>query len=204
MLILRSLLQASAIPSRVPLGFVCGYPLGPGGELYGGSMFMRSAAVDTPQGRAIQKVNKKWGDDFRKWSGRETIGIPVCKKKYSPFSIEKITKDGKSYLKLKRMYGCHCHSNLRKKVIERYGEREGWEPFGQWSMSKAKSLLKKAISKMNDERNEEESLDVEKNSLIFGKDSLAKIVGSCIWKMKGKCDDILDEMCREVDIIPVE
>ena len=65
----------------VPLGFVCGYPLS-GGELYGGSMFIASAANDTLQGRAIHKVNEQWGADFRSWNGRETIGIPVCKKKY--------------------------------------------------------------------------------------------------------------------------
>ena len=67
--------------SSVPLGFVCGYPLS-GGELYGGSMFIASAANDTLQGRAIQNVNERWGADFRSWNGRETIGIPVCKKKY--------------------------------------------------------------------------------------------------------------------------
>ena len=65
----------------VPLGFVCGYPV-PVGELYGGSMFIASAANDTLQGRAIQKVNEQWGADFRSWNGRETIGISVCKKKY--------------------------------------------------------------------------------------------------------------------------
>ena len=77
---------------RVPLGFVCGYPVGNGGEQYGGSMFIKSAAADTLQGKAIQAVNEKWGDANnsdarRQWGGRETIGIPVCKKKYSPFAF---------------------------------------------------------------------------------------------------------------------
>ena len=70
----------------VPLGFVCGYPVS-GGELYGGSMFIASAANDTLQGRAIQRVNEHWGADFRSWNGRETIGISVCKKKYGQFFV---------------------------------------------------------------------------------------------------------------------
>lgn len=71
--------------NSVPLGFVCGYPLS-GGELYGGSMFIASAANDTLQGRAIHKINERWGaDDHRCWNGRETIGIPVCKKKYGRY-----------------------------------------------------------------------------------------------------------------------
>eukprot|EP00957_Ditylum_brightwellii_P110184 8404439-Ditylum_brightwellii.AAC.1 len=61
---------------KVPLGFICGYPVGNGGELYGGSMFIRSAAADTLQGQAIQKINTRWGADFRRWDGMETIGIP--------------------------------------------------------------------------------------------------------------------------------
>ncbi len=48
-------------------------------------MFIKSAANDTLQGSAIQKVNENWGADFRSWVGHETIGIPVCKKKYGTF-----------------------------------------------------------------------------------------------------------------------
>ncbi len=48
-------------------------------------MFIASAANDTLQGRAIHKVNERWGADFRCWNGRETIGISVCKKKYGEF-----------------------------------------------------------------------------------------------------------------------
>jgi len=50
-------------------------------------MFIRSAAMDTLQGKAIQAVNEKWGEDFRQWGGRENIGFPVCKKKYAPFTF---------------------------------------------------------------------------------------------------------------------
>ena len=85
-------------PKRVPLGFVCGYPVGIGGELYGGSMFIKSAASYTDQGKAIQSINEKWGDESsggtrRPWVGRETIGIQVCKKKYSPFLFTVETRE---------------------------------------------------------------------------------------------------------------
>lgn len=110
-------------------------------------MFIRSAAADTLQGRAIQDVNTRWGGDFRKWNGRETIGLPVCKKKYAPFTIVKKegAKGGRNRWTVQRMYGCHMHSHLRQKVIERYGERKGWEPFGQWSIAKAKVAARKAM-----------------------------------------------------------
>lgn len=149
---------------RVPLGFVCGYPL-QGGELYGGSMFIKSAAHDTLQGRAIQAVNEKWGEDFRKWGGRETIGIPVCKKKYSPFcfkviehkdenlenngNIQQKRRRPKLEVTVERMYGCKCHSDIRKTVIEQRGVRQGWEPFGQWSLKKAQELAKKETERLN-------------------------------------------------------
>lgn len=167
------MVAASAIPKRVPLGFVCGYPLN-GGELYGGSMFIRSAANDTLQGKAIQAVNELWGEDFRSWGGRETIGIPVCKKKYSPFSFTMAQADASSGDKgdadnnnegisetqqqqqrpkmevvVNRIYGCKCHSNIRKSVIEQHGVRKGWEPFGQWSMKKACDLARKETDRLN-------------------------------------------------------
>ncbi len=120
--------------SRVPLGFVCGYPVGAGGELYGGSMFLPSAASDTLQGKAIQKVNEQWGSITSKsrrtggWEGYQSIGIPVCKKKYKPFEfrVERRRKDGSVEIIVERMFGCHAHSNIRKGVIARHGERNGW------------------------------------------------------------------------------
>jgi hypothetical protein len=45
-------------------------------------MFIASAANDMSQGRAIHKINERWGTDYRNWNGSETIGISVCKKKY--------------------------------------------------------------------------------------------------------------------------
>ena len=228
--------QKSSHPSffscldRVPLGFVCGYPLN-GGELYGGSMFIRSAAHDTLQGRAIQAVNEKWGEDFRKWGGRETIGIPVCKKKYSPFSfsIVQAEEDNDTNLNditninnqqrkrrpklevvVNRMYGCKCHSDLRKTVIERHGLRKGWEPFGQWSMKKAQELARKETERLNQPRpmklsspgsetssggttsEDWTSSDDEKvpSNLLPSMCSN----GSCTWKVKAKYDNIYAEI----------
>lgn len=167
------MVAASAIPKRVPLGFVCGYPL-QGGELYGGSMFMKSAANDQRQGKAIQAVNEKWGEDFRKWGGRETIGIPVCKKKYSPFCFsivqhepdteeeedidldedtnEQKRRRPKLEVKVTRMFGCKLHQCARKSVIEQHGVRTGWEPFGMWSLKKAQDLARKETERLNQPR----------------------------------------------------
>jgi hypothetical protein len=184
--------------ARVPLGFVCGYPLSgrTGGELYGGSMFARSAAMDTSQGKAIQAVNELWGDhDKANWSaGRESIGIPVCKKKYRPFlfrletgantvgavceptsetenadanssspfaaaasaaydSGKKITASNQVRVVVERMYGCKCHHEQRKRLIEQHGLRKGWEPFGQWSMRKAQEMAKREEKRIQEEHN---------------------------------------------------
>jgi len=164
-------------------------------------MFMKSAAADTLQGRAIQNVNKQWGDDFRKWIGRETIGIPVCKKKYSPFMIIKKVnpKNGKVDIRVQRTYGCHCHSHLRKKVIEQNGERKGWEPFGQWSLSKATVLARRAMENIKNILNKNDEHNNESNDTVVGKIQLKKICqyGSCAWKIKRKYDDISDELNQE-------
>jgi len=122
-------------------------------------MFIRSAASDTLQGKAIQSVNEKWGvEDNRHngWrSGLETIGIAVCKKKYNPFSFSVSygevdgNEERRKKIAVKRMYGCHCHSNLRKSKIEKYGERNGWEQFGQWSLRKVRKLAKHEMERLN-------------------------------------------------------
>mmetsp|Transcript_21553 Transcript_21553/g.31564 ORF Transcript_21553/g.31564 Transcript_21553/m.31564 type:complete len:224 (+) Transcript_21553:295-966(+) len=129
-------------------------------------MFVKSATMHTPQGRAIQDSNERWGESpfdpsFISNNGQPVnnyIGIPVCKKKYTPFQVRSAitvpvsskTSSGtpKSMdidFAVERMYGCACHSDLRKKVIEKHGERTGWEPFGQWSLAKAKSSATKII-----------------------------------------------------------
>lgn len=206
-------MNASAIPGRVPLGFICGYPLAAGGELYGGSMFIASAANDTLQGRAIHAINEKWGTNFQNWTGRETIGIPVCKKKYAPFDFRKRTdSDGKIRVEVVRMYGCACHSHLRESVIQRHGERKGWEPFGQWSMKKAQALAKKTAEKLNtvysgDEKEQEDACPMTETLTSSSSCSLSSDShdlhlawkrlchnGKCAWKLKHKYDDVVSEI----------
>lgn len=202
---------------RVPLGFVCGYPL-ESGELYSGSMFHPSAANDTLQGRAIQKINNLWGSHHRVHrtglgDDGKSIGIPVCKKKYRPFEFHlKRNENGRVEIKVERMYGCCSHSNMRKAVIERHGERKGWEPFGQWSLSKAKAAARREASRLNDENNAlSDSSGYESNSSsdvtisCSRKDSERQQQswqtlchdGMCNWKVRGKLDDICSEIEEE-------
>ena len=189
-------------------------------------MFIRSAAHDTLQGRAIQKVNEHWGEDFRSWGGRETIGIPVCKKKYSPFCFEIAdSNDGsddddeedsgrrrpKMEVEVSRMYGCKCHSDMRKAVIEQHGVRKGWEPFGQWSLKKAQDLARKEAERLNQPRtlkstpgSDTSSTDGTTTSEDWTSSDDEKVSnnllpsmcnnGSCTWKVKAKYDNIYAEM----------
>eukprot|EP00970_Alexandrium_tamarense_P015092 scaffold4733_cov170-Alexandrium_tamarense.AAC.6 len=222
--------------NRVPLGFVCGYPVSfSGGEQYGGSMFLPSAATDTLQGRAIQHINNTWGSHPHSiarsnWSeGYKTIGIPVCKKKYRPFEFRvrrKNEKTGEVEIVVERMYGCGSHSGVRKMVIERHGERRGWEPFGQWSLSKAKAAARKETVRLNAELNENgsasggnsEGYDSTTSSsegetssppaMYCRREDITSLKrqqswqtlchnGMCNWKMKGKRDDICEEIESE-------
>lgn len=132
-------------------------------------MFGRSAARDTLQGKAIQSANEKWGDDFLQRSGRETIGIPVCKKKYNPFlfhvveskpqttpDLETVASGNPTRPQLKRVevlverqYGCRCHHGKRKDVILEHGVRKGWQSYGVWSLKKALESAKKEEIKLN-------------------------------------------------------
>jgi cobalamin biosynthesis Mg chelatase CobN len=93
-------------------------------------------------------------------AGRESLAVPVCKKKYTPFVFPIVKRTGASpdgrerpayEVQVVRMYGCKCHHEHRKRVIERYGERKGWEPFGQWSMKKAVELARKESQRLNRE-----------------------------------------------------
>mmetsp|Transcript_14669 Transcript_14669/g.22350 ORF Transcript_14669/g.22350 Transcript_14669/m.22350 type:complete len:190 (+) Transcript_14669:285-854(+) len=145
-------------------------------------MFIPSAASDTLQGRAIQKVNEKWCAIDSRWNGRESIGIPVCKKKYAPFLFHR--PDGT--ITVERMYGCRNHSHFRKSVIERHGERRGWEPFGQWSLRKAMDMAKQQETMTsNSNLSQNEQLGVMKNLCSNGQ---------CAWKVRDKCDDVLLEI----------
>lgn len=133
-------------------------------------MFIKSAASDTDQGKAIQCINEKWGDtgsSGRPWGGRETIGIQVCKKKYTPFLFtietpnenENEAKNSnavghnksrkRKVVKVVRMFGCPHHSDIRRERIECHGVRSGWEPFGQWSLRKAQQLARRETIRLN-------------------------------------------------------
>ena len=202
--------------NRVPLGFVCGYPVGIGGEMYGGSMFIKSAASDGPQSKSIQAVNEKWGEG--KWNGTETIGIQVCKKKYSPFSFRVVEEgpDGRKIVRVQRMFGCHCHSEIRRQVIETHGLRTGWEPFGQWSMRKAQELARRETDRINggtkaaadassSSSSEDSSLsdseDSDEEELTTSDEELKTIChnGKCTWKMREKYDNIYREVTGNDD-----
>lgn len=172
-------------------------------------MFIPSAANDTLQGRAIQAINERWNcnsrTDFKRgWSGTETIGIPVCKKKYAPFLFKKtvVDNDGRIKVEVVRMYGCAIHSHLRERVIKKVGERKGWEPFGQWSLKKAESLAKKVTEEINGDTDESGSEEASITSSSFSDDEKAEVAslkqlchnGKCAWKMKHKFDDIYSEI----------
>mmetsp|Transcript_24676 Transcript_24676/g.59496 ORF Transcript_24676/g.59496 Transcript_24676/m.59496 type:complete len:197 (+) Transcript_24676:420-1010(+) len=189
-------------------------------------MFHPSAATDEPQSRAIQNINEVWGQDkHRGWNDYKNIGIPVCKKKYRPFEfqIKKKNKFGAVEIKVVRMYGCSAHSNIRKSLIERHGERKGWEPFGQWSLSKAKAAAGRETRRLNAELNNSSSCLSDTSSSSSGYDSARSLSseeengslcliedtrqqqpwqtlcsnGSCNWKIRGKFDDICSEIEEE-------
>ena len=104
----------------MPCGFICGFPTR-GGDLYGGNVYGRSAALTQspgPQSIAQAAAAARWGEGA---AGREVIPHPVCKGKYQPW------RDGE------RMFGCFRHSAIRKERIAKAGLRDGWESFEQWS-----------------------------------------------------------------------
>jgi hypothetical protein len=178
---------------RVPLGFVCGYPVGIGGEMYGGSMFARSVSTET-QSMAIQSVNERWGEGL--WCGRETIGVAVCKKKYAPFSFSIVDGPAGKVVKVERMFGCRCHTDTRREKIELNGERAGWEPFGQWSMRKAKELARRETERMNGGTTSDDDASTPPVEIISSDEELRSIChnGKCTWKMRAKYDDVHREL----------
>jgi len=167
-------------------------------------MFIRSAAMDTLQGKAIHGINEKWGEDFRQWGGRETIGIPVCKKKYAPFCFKVVPHDDRSKVEVKveRMYGCRLHGGFRKAVIEQHGVRKGWEPFGQWSMRKAQQQARIETERLNQSRGagtdgdtsgEEWTSDDGEEKINLLNPTMCNN-GNCTWKVKEKYDDVYAEI----------
>lgn len=76
-------------------------------------MFAKSAATTSLQSMAIHAANEKWNVHADAWKGRETIGIPVCKKKYAPFDIKvRSVVDGQVKVTVERMYGCVCTASI--------------------------------------------------------------------------------------------
>jgi len=154
-------------------------------------MFIKSAASYTDQGKAIQSINEKWCEESsgtrRPWFGRETIGIQVCKKKYSPFlfTIETTDHDEndaknsndtrasssqrKKFVKVVRLFGCPHHSDIRKEKIECHGVRKGWEPFGQWSLRKAQQLARRETIRLN---SSESKISTSKQGVGWVKNSI--------------------------------
>jgi hypothetical protein len=162
-------------------------------------MFIKSAATDTNQGKAIQAINEKWGEG--RWCGTETIGIQVCKKKYAPFNFTIVDEeDGRKVVKVIRMFGCPHHSDLRKEKIEKYGERKGWEPFGQWSLRKAQELARKETNKLNGlvvcGGGESVDEDLSATSAASSEEEIKTMChnGKCTWKMKAKYDNVFREI----------
>jgi hypothetical protein len=148
-------------------------------------MFAKSAANDTLQGSAIQGINEKWGEG--KWNGRETIGIPVCKKKYAPFAF----RNEQGEIKVQRMFGCRCHSGIRKEKIEMHGLRKGWEPFGQWSMRKAQECVRQETDRAS------ATTTIDQDAAVVSSDEELKSIcsnGKCAWKMVAKYDNIRREV----------
>mmetsp|Transcript_5477 Transcript_5477/g.7931 ORF Transcript_5477/g.7931 Transcript_5477/m.7931 type:complete len:171 (+) Transcript_5477:291-803(+) len=154
-------------------------------------MFIKSAARETQQGKAIQETNERWGQG--KWNGTETIGISVCKKKYAPFSFKLVrSSSGRAEIRVERMFGCHCHNKQRKAIIEKRGCREGWEPFGQWSMQKAITRAKREADRIN-----EASEDYTTEDSSSSDDDVGVSIcnyGNCSWKIRAKYDNIRREL----------
>jgi hypothetical protein len=157
-------------------------------------MFIKSAAEGL-QSKAIHQINIRWGEDVCGRHGRETIGIPVCKKKYSPFLFR--NKDGT--ITVERMFGCHVHHGIRKKTIEQHGCRPGWEPFGQWSMRKALEQARAESERLNSSSPVTTTADDECSSSSDEDAPAASNLsichhGKCAWKRKEKYDDIHSEL----------
>lgn len=173
-------------------------------------MFARSAAPNTLQGKAMQAANSKWGEDELNRAGRESIGTAVCKKKFAPFKFPVVRrKNGSIEVKVERMFACRCHHPIRKAAIQQHGLREGWEPFGQWSLQKATEMAKREALKLNGDvvptASDGETTEDDSSETASCSDGLCPVItktrltdlcvnGSCSWKQKSAFDDIYHEM----------
>ena len=118
----------------------------------------------------------------------------------APFHFRTETsKNGQLKVRTTRMYGCVLHSHIRQQVIRKFGPREGWEPFGQWSLKKAASVAKKAVDQINQERMEDNSTSSSSSDdePSYNWKQLCQN-GKCMWKLREKYDNIHEEI-READ-----
>eukprot|EP00617_Octactis_speculum_P026789 CAMPEP_0185773174 /NCGR_PEP_ID=MMETSP1174-20130828/72350_1 /TAXON_ID=35687 /ORGANISM="Dictyocha speculum, Strain CCMP1381" /LENGTH=79 /DNA_ID=CAMNT_0028459741 /DNA_START=190 /DNA_END=429 /DNA_ORIENTATION=+ len=67
------------------------------------------------QGKAIIRAEALWG----------VGGVAVCKRKFHPLK----THIGGA---VEKRYACYLHHDIRRKRIDRYGLRSGWEDFKKW------------------------------------------------------------------------
>lgn len=99
----------------MPWGYICGYPISNGGDLYGGAQYIESAAASevlkTPQGIAIQNATLLFGN------GARTLPFAPCKRGYVP-----ICKESNE-----RMYACSYHHKKRMERLksEKWNYRAG-------------------------------------------------------------------------------
>lgn len=122
--------------------------------------------------------------------------------RYAPFDFKKsYDKNGKVLIEVERMYGCICHSKIREKVIRKHGERKGWEPFGQWSIKKARILAKRLADRYTKSNEDSSSYDCDEADNMSSHSSADELKlchnGICIWKYKHKYDDIFEEIERK-------
>lgn len=110
-----------------------------------------SSASAGPQASAMLKASAKWGAGE---VGKEQIPDPVCKVKYQPFRRlpqggDTIGPGGKGTSQREKMYACHLHHTKRRALVEKFGPREGWEPFSQWHGDGDDTLPPAATKKIN-------------------------------------------------------
>ena len=120
----------------------------------------------------------------------------VCKNKYSPFSFTVENGPAGKVVKVERVFGCRCHSDIRRVKIEMHGVRNGWEPFGQWSMPKAQELARQETDRING-RAANTTATPEGDPVVVSSDEELKTMchnGKCTWKMKAKYDNIYREI----------
>ncbi|KAI2504023.1 hypothetical protein MHU86_10456 [Fragilaria crotonensis] len=117
--------------------------------------------------------------------------------KYAPFSF-KVERDekGRAKVTVERMFGCHCHSNIRKKLIQKHGCRTGWEPFGQWSLKKAEEKAKRQTELINAEEGLTSDEGWSSEEEVAKASSICNN-GSCAWKSRQKFDDVKKELTGE-------